>query len=374
MISEGSVMAEAGTPPPAGRRLRPKAIVVLTVLAVGYTLYFARSFLLPVTLAILLSFLLSPVVGLLGKLRIPTGIAAALVVLGLLGGVGLGVYRLAGPVQDWSAKAPQAIANTERELRKLFRPFQRMSQTAKQVETAAGAVAGADTSRPPQEVVVRGPSLMSRLFGSTPHLIATVLEVIILLYFLLAAGDLFLRKLIKVLPNLTDKLKAIRIARQTQASISTYLGTAALINVAEGVVVALAMHLIGVPNAVLWGALAAILEFIPFLGAAALTIVLFIVGLTTFQDIGHALLPPGAFLLINGLQANLLYPILQGKRLALNPVAVFVGLAFWFWIWGIAGAFIAVPILATFKICCDHIEGLGPIGEFLGARDESPLP
>jgi predicted PurR-regulated permease PerM len=139
-------------------------------------------------------------------------------------------------------------------------------------------------------------------------------------------------------------------------------------------VVALAMQLIGMPNAVLWGVLAMVLEFIPFLGAATLTLVLFVVGLTTFQDIGRALLPPGTFLLINALQANLLYPILQGKRLALNPVAVFVGLAFWFWIWGVAGAFIAVPILAVFKICCDHIEGLAPIGEFLSARDESPVP
>ena len=347
--------------------------MILAVLAVAYTLYFARAFLLPVTLAVLLSFLLSPVVGFLGRLRIPVGVAAAVVVIGLLGSVGFGVYKLAGPVQDWSAKAPDAIANTERELRKLIRPFQRMSQTAKEVESAAGAVAGGGAPRP-QEVVVRGPSLMSRLFGSTPHFIAMLLEVIILLYFLLAAGDLFLRKLIKVLPNLTDKLKAVRIARQTQDSISTYLSTAALINLIEGIVVALAMQLIGVPNAVLWGALAMLLEFIPFLGAATLTVVLFVVGLTTFQEVGRALLPPGAFLVINTLQANILYPILQGKRLALNPVAVFLGLAFWFWIWGVAGAFIAVPILAVFKICCDHIEGLAPIGEFLGARDESPLP
>ena len=372
MISEGSVVAETGTPSPR-RRLRPQAVVVLAGLAVAYTLYFARPFLLPVTLAVLLSFLLSPAVSFLERLRFPSALAAALVVLGLLGGVGFAVYELAGPVQDWSTKAPTAIANTERELKKLVRPFQRMSQTAKQVETAAGAVAGGETAKP-QEVVVRGPSLMSRLFGSTPRFIAMLLEVIILLYFLLAAGDLFLRKLIKVLPNLTDKLKAVRIAKQTQASISTYLGTAALINFIEGIVVAIVMQLIGMPNAILWGALAMILEFIPFLGAATLTVVLFIVGLTTFQHIGHALLAPGAFLLINGLQANLLYPILQGRRLSLNPVAVFVGLAFWFWIWGVAGAFIAVPILATFKICCDHIEGLAPIGEFLGAKDESPVP
>jgi predicted PurR-regulated permease PerM len=208
---------------------------------------------------------------------------------------------------------------------------------------------------------------MSRFFGSTPRFIAIVLQVVILLYFLLASGDLFLRKVIKVLPNLTDKLKAVRIARQTEESISTYLSTAALINFIQGVAVGVAMQLIGMPNAILWGALAMLLEFIPYIGAATLTVVLFVVGLTTFQNLGPALLPPLVFLVINALQANLLYPVLQGRRLALNPVAVFLGLAFWFWIWGVPGAFIAVPILAAFKICCDHIEGLAQIGE-------SPLP
>jgi predicted PurR-regulated permease PerM len=353
--------------------LRPNPIGVLAVLGVGYTLYFARSFLLPITFAVLLSFVLSPLVRGLGRLRIPTALAAALVVLSLAGGVGFGVYQLAGPVQSWSEKAPQAIARTERELRRLFRPFQKVTQTAKQVESAAGEVGGAE-QRPAQEVVVRGPGFLSRVFGSTSRVVAALLQIVILLYFLLAAGDLFLRKLIKLLPNLTDKLTAVRIARQTQTSVSTYLGTAALINLIEGVVVAGAMQLIGMPNPLLWGAAAFLLEFVPYLGAAALTVVLFVAGLATFQNLGQALLPPGALLLINLLQANLLYPVLQGRRLALNPVAVFVGIAFWYWIWGVAGAFVAVPILATLKICGDQIEGLAPLGEFLGGREEAPLP
>ncbi len=366
---------EPGAAPAAPvRTLRPTPLVILTVLAVAYTLYFARPFLLPVAIAVLLNYLLSPVVRGLQQLRIPAGLGAALVVLALLGGVGAAAYRLAGPVQSWSARAPQAIAATQRELRKLLRPLERVSQTAKQVESAAGEIGNAG-SRPPQEVVVRGPSLMTRLFGSTPRFLAMLLQVVILLYFLLAAGDLFLRKLIKLLPNLTDKLTAIRIARETEASISTYLGTSTLINLAEGVVVALAMHLIGMPNPLLWGALAFILEFIPYIGATALTLILFVAGLVTFSEVGPALLPPAAFLVINFLQANLLYPVLQGRRLALNPVAVFIGLAFWFWIWGVAGAFIAVPILAVLKICGDHIEGLAPLGEFLGVREEpAPLP
>ncbi len=360
-------------PEPSASRLRPNALGVVAVLAVGYTLYFARAFLLPVTFAVLLNFVLGPLVRGLGRLRIPTAVAAALVVLGLVGGVGFAVYQLAGPVQVWGEKAPQAIAGAQRELRKLFRPFQRVSQTAKQVESAAGEVGVTEPSQA-QEVVVRGPGFLSRLFGSTSRVVTALLQIVILLYFLLAAGDLFLRKLIKLLPNLTDKLTAARIARQTQASISTYLGTAALINLIEGLVVAGAMQLIGMPNPLLWGAAAFLLEFVPYLGAVLLTIVLFVAGLATFHELGHALLPPGALILINLLQANLLYPVLQGRRLALNPVAVFVGIGFWYWIWGVAGAFVAVPILATLKICGDHIEGLAPLGEFLGARDETPLP
>ena len=362
------------TPPsdvPGSRlALRPSPLIILAVLASLYTLYFARAFLLPVTFAILLTFLLSPSVRWLARLHIPAPLGAAIVVLALIGGVGLAAYELAGPVQTWTAKAPQSVATAERELRKLLKPFERFTRTAQQVETAAGGGAAPQA----QEVVVRGPTIVSRIFGSTQRFLAGLLEVVILLYFLLAAGDLFLRKLIKVLPHLTDKLKAIRIARQTEASISTYLRTVALINLVEGAVVAGAMQLLGMPNPLLWGALVTVLEFIPYLGAFTFLVVLFVAALGTYQSLGPALLPPAAFLLINLLQANLFSPILQGRRLALNPVAVFVGLAFWFWIWGVPGAFIGVPILAAFKICCEHIESLAPIGEFLSAREETPLP
>ncbi|HEV2734218.1 MAG TPA: AI-2E family transporter, partial [Longimicrobiaceae bacterium] len=187
--------------------------------------------------------------------------------------------------------------------------------------------------------------------------------------FLLAGGDMFLQKLVKVLPTLRDKRKAVEIARATESAISTYLVTAVGVSVGEGVVVALAMWLLGMPSPALWGALVALLELIPYLGALAMTVILFVAAITTFDSVGHALLPPAVFLLINVIQANFVSPVLFGHRLALNPVALFVGLAFWFWIWGIPGAFIAVPLLATFKIFCDHIEALASVGEFLGMRD-----
>jgi predicted PurR-regulated permease PerM len=186
------------------------------------------------------------------------------------------------------------------------------------------------------------------------------------LYFLLAAGDLFLQKLIKVLPLLRDKKKAVAIARETEASISTYLVTVTLVNLGLGLSVAAVMYLLKMPNPVLWGALAALAEFVPYLGATALIALLTLAGLVTFEQVGHALLIPTSYLAVNILQSQFVAPLILGRRLTLNPVAIFVGLVFWWWIWGVPGAFIAVPLIATFKIFCDHIEALAPIGEFLG--------
>jgi predicted PurR-regulated permease PerM len=337
------------------------AMTGLLVLAVFYTLYFARAFFLPIVLAILLDFLLSPIIRTLKRARIPEPLGAALVILALLGALGLGVYGLADPARQWMAKAPQSISRVQSRLRELRKPVDQMTRTAEQVEAATQVSRGG-----PQEVVVRGPRLSERLFGTTQSLLTGAMETIILLYFLLAAGDLFLQKLIKVLPLLKDKKKAVAIARETEASISTYLFTVALVNVGLGIAVTLVMLLIGMPTAVLWGSMAALAEFIPYVGATFMLGILTMAGLVTFPDIGHALLVPAAYLTVNLLQANFISPAVLGRRLTLNPVAILVGLVFWWWIWGVGGAFIAVPLLATFKIFCDHIESLAPIGEFLG--------
>ena len=360
--------APAPAPP---KRRRPQSLTILVVLAALYTLYFARSFLLPIAFAILLDFLLSPAVRTLAKLRIPQVVGAALVVLSLLGISSFAVYELAGPVQTWVARAPEAMEAAREELRKLIRPFERVRKTAEEVESAANV----STSPKPPMVVVQGPSIISRVFGSTPRFLASVLEIVILLFFLLSAGDLFLRKLIKVLPHLSDKLKAVRIAREVETAISTYLVTLATVNLAEGLLFAGIMQLMSMPVPLLWGALVATLEFVPYIGAFTIVTVLTIAGLGTFSgSVGRALLVPGAFLLLNTIQVNLISPQFLGHRLALNPVAVFIGLAFWFWIWGIPGAFIGVPLLAVFKICCDHIDMLRPVGEFLGRKEEPSVP
>src|SRR5688572_23889655 len=204
------------------------------------------------------------------------------------------------------------------------------------------------------------------VLSRTGSFLGSAVVMVVLLYFLLASGDLFLRKLIHVLPRFGDKKRAIEIARQTEHHISTYLSTVTLINIALGVVVGVAMHLAGMPNPVLWGVTAGLLNFVPYLGALVTAGVLTLVSILTFDSLGRAMVAPLIFLGINAIEGYLVTPMLLGRRLTLNPVAIFLGLIVWGWIWGIAGALLAVPILATFKIFCDNIEPLSPIGEFLG--------
>jgi predicted PurR-regulated permease PerM len=346
--------------------IRSVSITGLFVLAAFYTLYFAKAFFLPIVLAVLLDFLLSPIIRGLKRARIPEPVGAALVIIGLLGPASFAVYGLVGPAKEWAAKLPGSIREAEERLSKLRTPVEQVTRTAEKVEEATKM----DDQATTPEVVVKGPSLTERLFGTTQTIVASMIEVIILLYFLLAAGDLFLQKLIKVLPQLRDKKKAVAIARETEASISTYLVTVTLMNIALGLSVAGVMYLLGMPNPLLWGALAALAEFVPYLGATALIAVLALAGLVTFEQISQALLVPASYLAVNVLQSQFIFPLVVGHRLTLNPVAILVGLVFWWWIWGVPGAFLAVPLLATFKIFCDHIEALAPIGEFLGRKTE----
>lgn len=349
---------------------RSMSMIVLAVLAVLYTLYFGREFFIPIVFAILLNFLLSPVLRALARIKIPPPAGAAIVVLLLLAAVGGGVYALASPAQDIAQSAPQTLARANKKLRKLF--LARVQSATSQVEKVAGTLGDSVGQRAPRQVVVNTtPTISSRILGTTQKLVAGILEIVILLYFLLAGGDLFLQKFIKVLPHSGDKRKAVEMARATEAAVSAYLSTAFLVNICEGIVVALILWALQMPSPALWGVMVAAVEFVPYLGALTGVVLLGLAGLTTFDNVGHALLIPGSFLAVNLIQANVVTPVLLGHRLTLNPVAIFVGLTFFFWIWGVAGAFLAVPLLATLKIFCDNIASLAALGEFLGERDDT---
>lgn len=348
-------------PFPVAVNIRSVALTGLFLLAVLYTLYFARVLILPLVLVFLLDALLSPLVRRLKRARVPEALSAALILATLVGTVGLGVYRLSGPAAAWVAMAPQSLVKVQSKLKALRRPVQHFNEAAAQVQEIT-EMGGAQAV----QVEVREPSLGESLFGGTREVLGIAFLVCVLLFFTLAAGDLFLVKVVKAIPKLGDKKRAVQIAHDAEEQISSYLTTVTLINAAFGFIVGVALHLLGMPNPVLWGVLAGVTNFIPYVGALLCMGVLGAVALVHFDTLGRALAAPALFLVLNLVESYLVTPLVVGRRLSLNPVAVFVGVLFWGWIWGIAGALLAVPILAMVKILCDRIDGLAPIGEFLG--------
>jgi predicted PurR-regulated permease PerM len=256
--------------------------------------------------------------------------------------------------------APQSVPKIQAKLSGLLRPVQKMSQTAEKVAEATDL-----DGRKTLQVELKGASVAETVFGGTQEFLGSSLMVALLLLLLLASGDLFLGKVIKVLPRLQDKKRAVQIARETQAQVSTYLATTTLVNVVFGILVGVSLHLLGMPNPVLWGVLAGVTNFVPYVGAVVCTVILGAVALLHFESVGQALLVPAVFQALNVLE-TILTPLIVGRQLSLNSVVIFVAVLFWGWIWGIAGALLAIPITATIKIACDHIEGLAPVGEFLG--------
>jgi predicted PurR-regulated permease PerM len=345
--------------------VRSLSLTGLFVLACFYTLYFARDFFFPIVLAVVFMFLLSPLVRALKKARVPEFVGAAIVILSmfaLLAGV---FYELSGPVAAWAQTLPTLGQKLQTQLKKYEKPLGQVTKAGEQMQSLT-TLGPADQKKKPQQVEIKQPGLLDGIFSRTWNFLFELMVVVILLYFLLASGDLFLRKLIHVLPRFQDKRKAVQIAREVEDNISTYLITVAMINAGLGTAGAIAFWLLGMPDPWLWGALGALMNFIPFLGALSVITITGVVAAATFPSLGHALLVPAAYLGLSLIEGNFINPWIVGRRLTLNPVVIFLGLTFWGWLWGIPGALLAVPMLAMFKIFCDHIQPLAPLGEFLG--------
>jgi predicted PurR-regulated permease PerM len=312
----------------------------------------------------LLSFLLAPVVSGLTRLRLAEPLGSAIVLLAIVGVVGLGAYGLWEPATQWVQQLPKSIRQIEGKMRLVKQSVEGISEATRKVENMTQVESGAAQST--LKVDVQRPGLTGTVINQTLNLLATVGSVTILLYFLLASGDLFLLKLVRVLPRLEDKKIAVAIVREVRHDISRYLLTITLINAHLGLAVSLAMWWLGMPNPVLWGVMAGGFNFIPYLGAVSSAVILTLVAILTFDGLGQALIVPGVFMGLTILEGFLVTPTIVGQRLTLNPVAIFVWLTFWGWLWGVPGMLLAVPLLATLKIVCDHIQPLKPVGEFLG--------
>jgi predicted PurR-regulated permease PerM len=342
-------------------QVRSIALTGIFLLSVFYTLKLASGFFIPVVLAMLLSFLFASTIRTLQRFWIPAPIGAVLVVACLLGAVGVGIYRLALPAQDWMGKLPAAARQIEGKLKDVKQSVRQVTKAGQEVDRLTQLETGEKT----QKVEVRKPSLGESLLEPTQDILVGAGIVLVLLFFLLASGDLFLRKLVTVLPRLEDKKTAVEISRQIEHDISTYLLAVTFVNAVFGLAVAVAMFFLGMPNPLLWGVMAGLLHFIPFLGAVIGISVVTLVAAVTLNGIGAILLVPAAYFFLNVLEEYVVLPHVLGRRLMLNPVIVLVWLIFWTWLWSVPGALMAVPLLAIVKIICDHVESLAALAEFI---------
>ncbi len=340
--------------------IRSFALTGLFILAVFYTIYFARAILLPVVLALLLSFLFAPLVRALAKLHIRPALSAALLILGLVAVIGWGISFLAAPAAGWLEKAPYGLEQIQHKLLPLKKPMEKVAQASGEIDKITSPA----PPTPGTTVEVKQHRVFDMLY-STPEFLVSAVLLLILVYFLLAYDGVFLGKVVKMLPTLKDKKRAVCILGEIEHHVSRYLLTVTLINICLGIAVGTAVGLLGLRNPLMWGALVAVLNFVPYLGALTGIICMAIGAVLSFDNLGFALVFPAIYLVIATLEGNLITPWVMGRSLTLNPVIILLSLAFWGWLWGIAGVILAVPILAAFKIFCAHIKEMEPIAEFL---------
>jgi predicted PurR-regulated permease PerM len=362
---------------------RDVSLVILASLAVLYTLYFAASIILPFVLAIVLGLLLSPPVTFLNhRLKVPRMLASLLAILLLFSVVaGIG-FAISVPAQRWIARAPESLPTLEAKFSFLQRPFNAVQKGMAGIDNLvhqaqssgqSGGPSGGGDKKVQTVTIASSPSagmggVGLTVLSGTKAFLGQLFTLLIILFFLLADGDSLLRRFVEILPSFAEKKRVVQIAGEVERNISLYLVTITVMNLLVGVANGLSVWAFGLPDPLLWGTAAFLLNYIPILGPLTGMVVFFFVGLFTFSNVVWALAPAGVYLLIHLLEGETITPMLLARRFTLNPLLVIASLMFWDWLWGVTGALLAVPLLAVTKILCDHIEVLTPLGHLLGAE------
>ncbi|WP_173945825.1 AI-2E family transporter [Microvirga terrae] len=339
----------------------------LFALAALAALYVASAIILPVVLAFVLKLLLQPAVRLLERVHCPRTVGALVAILLVTGTLVGAVAALSIPAATWAERLPQGIPRLEAHLVVLRAPIQALQKVIDQAEQAA------DASGPKGATIAvrRDLGLTSALFAGTRSVLDGLFTTVLVLYFLLVSGDLFLRRIVEILPKFSDKRQAVDISQQIEEDISAYLVTITAMNAAVGIATAAAMYLCGLGDPLLWGATAFLLNYIPILGPMFGIGIFLLAGMLSFDSLWWALLPPALYLGIHLIEGETLTPMLLARRFTLNPVLVILSLVFWFWMWGVPGAILAVPMLAILKIVCDRVRPLKVLGHFLEGSETS---
>ncbi len=342
------------------------ALQGLFFIAIIAALYLARDFLLPVVLALFMALTLRPAVRFLEKYLVPPWLAASVFVIVLISAAASTLYLLSEPISEWIEQAPQLQQKFASKFAGLGEVLKKFSNLTDQIQNASTPALGAAV----QEVVVREHSFPGLLVSMTSYPIqfmVTLAATVVLAVFLLASGDLFYQKLVRILPNLSARKQALHIVYSIESEVSTYVLTLCAINAALGLAVALTFQALGMPSPFLWGILVFVVNFVPYIGALSALILISFFAIISFDSVGYAIFVSATFLGWSLVESEIVQPQVLGRKFEMNAVVILLSLAFWSWLWGIAGAAIAVPVLITLKIFCSHMDGLAGIGEFLSS-------
>ena len=360
------------------RHAAESAVILLAVIAVLAALWVGRELFIPLSIGVVLACLLRPVVERLVRLRVPTPAAAAIVVLLVLGALGGLGASLESPLRSMAAQAPKTIAAARTRLESVTSRLRGMASSGQGAGQSTGAaspradstattrsVSAGPQSSAPQEGGGGPPSglqgALRSAFGVTASLLSEIVEEVLLAFFLLSAGDAWMRKLSDMSHTRKDAREWPTIAGEMRDVVARYLLVTVLINFTQAIIVGLALWAIGMPTPWLWAALTFVAEFIPYLGGIVMIALLLAAGLAANQGLATALLAPGAYFVVTTLQNNLVSPVAYGKGLRLNPTVILIGVMFWWMVWGVAGAFLAVPILASLRVLGSRVPALAPL-------------
>lgn len=329
-----------------------KLLCWLLVLAGFYTMFFARDVLVPITIALVAGIILSPIVRWLARLKIPDSAGAGLVVISLVA-VFIGLGSLVGPaVETWVNRWPAVSA----EIQDKLYPVKRSVEKAKKV--TEGIEKMAEPGKPKPKAVVQGPSLAEKLYGRATDTLLLIAVTLVLAFFVLARSRRIMKNILLSAPEGTSRKRWACIAGDVQHDVAVYMLTITVINAGLGLVVAIVMYALGMPNPLLWGVLAALLNYLPYLGPMVMLGIVSLVSLLTFDALPQIILPPLAYLAMTAIEGQFMTPIVVGRQMIMNPLAIFISVLFWGMIWGVAGVLLAVPILATLRVLAEHADSL----------------
>jgi predicted PurR-regulated permease PerM len=326
-------------------------LLLIAVLTVDYL---AADIILPIVLAAVLNLLLRPAMRLFERAHIPGSVGAFFLLCALFGAIVGIVATFSGPAADWAQKLPSSVARLEERLSFLNDPINTLQGFLHKLEGVSGSTA-----------LPVGGALTETLFRGTQHFASGFFETLLVLFFMLISGDTFLRRTVEIAPNFRDKRRVIAVAQQIEENVSAYLLTITLMNAAVGVATAGVMWVCGVGDPVLWGGVAFLLNYVPIMGPLVGVVLFFFIGFLAIDGLWAASLPAALYFVIHLVEGETVTPMLLAKRFTLNPVLVIISLIFWFWMWGVPGAILSVPMLAIAKIICDDVKPLNAIGHFL---------